>query len=936
MLKLYPPLVLLIASSSFAATFEPISGVEDPQIWGTQPNRGVFSCAISGDGSVVGFDTDATQLVSNDRNGLPDVFIRSGATTQKLSRRAAGGDARGFSGKLSLSSSGRFVAFRSDDDLLGDASAVTNTAFWLDRQTGIYRRASFDMAGTPVPVFTLAISGNGRYVTFETEAPNLVAADTNSDTDVYRFDSQTGAIVLVSADPLGAIANRESTAPSIDDTGNLIAFESAATNLVVGDTSVIDVFVKNLTSASVIRASQDNAGLGGNQTSFNSYLAANGNFVSFETVASNLDSSTADGNGSRDVYRHNLSSRVTQRVSVSANSGPDANNSSFDSSMSENGRYVWFRSNATDLITPAPSNPSQLYRRDMSNTTVVMASSNAVVPGAHASSSDGQSACFSTSSALQADDTNQLNDVYRTDLVTNSLVRQSIAGSVIPSAFSSQDVFLSDSGLDAARITVSGGRDLDAQSFAEFNLATRSFYVTEIVPSTGQSKVLARNASGALPDQSTRSSSCSEACVFAAIETNANNLASNDSNSSFDAYRLQTDGAGAGTLELISQGLDGNAAGGVAEAKVSGSGGFDVVFLSTASNIVAGDSNSKTDAFLWRSTGVPITRISVSSTGVQADNDTTELSMDENGTFIAFSSDASNLVSGDTNGASDVFLYQRSNATTIRVSADFNGVQLQAEANSPSISSDGRLVLFHVDNSVIDDELYLYDRVLATRRKITLPMDVVPREGTAKFARNSRYFGFVGQLGDVTIAYRYDVESSTPLRELSRTSDALFGTTQIAKALITSASTALLNTTQPLSDADRNARFDVQKLTLETGNLSFPGTTLTVSESAGTIDIPIRRLQGAEARVEANGAFTLTTAQANDFAVVEARVIWEDTISGVQNLRISIVDDSSVEPDEAFQVQLVQSGGAALGANNLLTITIADNDSDQLFKNGFE
>ncbi len=936
MLKLYPSLALLIASSSFAATFEPISGVEDPQIWGTQANRGVFSCSISGDGSIVGFETDATQLVANDRNGLPDVFVRTGAATQKISRRAAGGDVRGFSGKSSLSSTGRFVAFRSDDDLLGDASAVSNTAFWLDRQTGIFKRASFDLAGTPVPVLTLAISGNGRYVTFDTEAANLVAADSNTNTDVYRYDSQTGAIALVSADPFSGIANRASTAPSIDDTGNLIAFESAATNLSLADTSVIDVFVKNMTNATVLRASQDNAGVGGNDTSFNSYLAANGNFVSFETTASNLDSSTPDGNGFRDVYRHNLSSRVTQRVSVSTATGPDANNSSFDSSISENGRYVWFRSNATDLVTPAPTNPSQLYRRDMSGTTVVLASNNAAVPGAHASSSDGQSACFSTSSALQADDTNQLNDVYRTDLVTNSFVRQSIAGSVIPSAFSAQDVFLSDSGLDAARINVSGGRDLDAQSFAEFNLAVRSFYVTEIVPSTGQSKVLARNAAGALPDQTTRSSSCSEACVFAAIETNANNLAANDTNASFDAYRLQTDGAGAGTLGLISQGLDGNAAGGVSEAKVSGSGGFDVVFLSTASNIVAGDSNSKTDAFLWRSTGVPITRISVSSTGVQADSDTNELSMDENGTFIAFSSDATNLVSGDTNGASDVFLYQRSSATTIRVSADFKGVQLQEEANSPSISSDGRMVLFHVDNSVIDDELYLYDRVLLTRRKIILPMDVVPLEGTAKFARDSRYFGFVGQQGDITIAYRYDLESSSPLRELSRTSDALFGVTQISKVLVTSASTALLNTTQPLSDADRNARFDVQKLNLETGNLSFPGATLTVSESAGTIDIPVRRLLGSEARVEASAAFTPTTAQTNDFAVVEGRVVWEDTINGVQNLRVSITDDALPESAEAFQVQLVPSGGATLGNNSLVTITIADNDSDQLFKNGFE
>ncbi len=927
---------LLLANSSNASIFEPISGVEDPLIWGMQANRGVFSCSISGDGTVVSFETDATQLVANDRNGLLDVFVRAAAGTQKVSRRAAGGDVRGFSGKSSLSSTGRYVAFRSDDDLLGDAFAVGNVAYWVDRSSNTYKRASFDLNGTPVTVTSVAISGNGRYVTFDTAVPNIVAADTNADSDIYRFDSQTGTIVLVSATAAGAIANSDSYAPSIDDSGDLIAFESAANNLVAGDLGVIDVFVKNLSTAAVLRASQDNVGVGGNQTSSMAYIAANGNFVSFETLASNLDSSTPDGNSFKDIYRHNLTTRNTERVSVSASSGPDANNTSFDSSISANGRYVWFRSSASDLVTPVPLNVGQLYRRDMSNMTVLMASNNAAAPGSHQSSTDGQSACFPTSSALVADDTNQLVDVYRTDLTNNSFVRQSVANSAVASSFSAGDVLLSDSGLNAERIIALGGsRDLDAQSFAD--IGTRAFYLTEILPGTGQSTVLARNASGALPDQSTRSQSCSEACVFVAIETLANNLSPNDTNFVTDVYRLQTDGAAAGTLTLVSQALDGTAAGGVEPgAQISGSGGFDVAFLSEASNIVAGDTNNLVDAFLWRSSAVPTTRISVSSSGAQADGNTTELSIDENGTTIVFTSEATNLVSGDSNGVSDVFLYQRSNASTIRVSSDATGAQLLAPASAPSVSADGFFVLYFVDQSAIDDELYLYDRALQTRRKITMPAGVVPEKGTAKFASDSRYFGFVGRQADVTIAYRYDLESNTPLRELSRTSDALFGTTQISNSLITSANTALLNTTQPLNDADRNARFDLQKVTLETGNVSFPVSTLNVSESAGTFDIPVRRLLGSEARVEANATFTPTTAQAQDFIAVQTRAVWEDTISGVQNLRITIVDDATLEGPEAIQVQLAPSGGAGLGAQNLLTITITDNDSDQLFKSGFE
>jgi hypothetical protein len=926
---------LLVSTCTSAAIFEPISGVEDPLIWGTQANRGVFTCSISGDGLVVGFETDATQLVANDRNGLPDIFVRTATGTQKVSRRAAGGDARDFSTKPSLSTTGRYVAFRSSDDLLGDATAVSNTAYWVDRQTNTFKRASFTLSGTPVPVTSVAISGNGRYVTFDTAVSNLVAVDTNADSDVFRFDSQTGLIELVSAGPFGTIGNSDSQAPSIDETGNLIAFDSLANNLVVGDPGINDVFVKNLSTGVVLRASQDNAGVGGNQSSRNAYIAANGNFVVFETSSSNLDSATPDGNGFRDIYRHNLTSRNTERVSVSANSGPDANNSSFDASISANGRYVWFGSSSSDLVVPAPVVLGQLYRRDMSNSVVVMASNNALSPGLHQSSTDGQSACFATSSALQPDDTNRLADVYRVDLSSNAFVRQSVSTTAIASAFSSQDVLLSDASADATRVLAIGaGNDLDAQSFAE--IVVPSGFLADIVPSTGQTTLLARNSTGALPDRSTRSTSCSERCVFVAVETEATNLSAFDTNGSNDVYRLQTEGAAAGTLTLVSQALDGSAAGADSGSQVSGSGGFDIAFLSLANNIVAGDTNGYVDAFLWRSTGVPITRVSVSSAGAQADGDTTELSIDENGTIVVLTSVATNLVASDSNGVSDVFVYQRSNASTIRVSAEVSGLQLADPASSPSISADSRLVLYFVDRSSSDDELHLYDRILQTRRKIVMPVGVVPVKGTAKFASNPRYFGFVGREGDQTIAYRFDLESSSPLRELSRTSDALFGVTAIGEVLITAANNALINTTQPLSDADRNARFDIQKVTLETGNASFPVATVTVPESAGTIDIPVRRLLGSEARVEVNGTFTTSTAQPEDFLVVQGRAVWEDNINGVQNLRITIVDDALPEGPEAFQVQLVPSGGVGLGTQSTLTINITDNDTDQLFKSGFE
>ena len=119
-----------------------------------------------------------------------------------------------------------------------------------------------------------------------------------------------------------------------------------------------------------------------------------------------------------------------------------------------------------------------------------------------------------------------------------------------------------------------------------------------------------------------------------------------------------------------------------------------VAFASQASNLVTGDTNGTSDVFVRdRQTGAT-TRVSVDSSGTQGNNGSAEPSLSADGRYVAFTSQADNLVTGDTNGKADVFVHDRQTAQTTRVSVDSAGNQLDFDSDSPSISGDGRFVAF--------------------------------------------------------------------------------------------------------------------------------------------------------------------------------------------------------------------------------------------------
>ncbi len=199
-----------------------------------------------------------------------------------------------------------------------------------------------------------AISADGRYVAFESNATDLVSGDTNGMSDIFLHDRQTGATTRVSVNSAGTqTTDGDSSDPDVSDDGRYVAFESNATNLVSGDTnSQIDIFLRDRQAGTTARVSVNSSGsqaTGGH--SYDPSLSSDGRHVALRSFATNLVSS--DTNGFADIFVRDRQEGSTERVSVDS-SGSQATGGilgSDDPSISDDGRYVAFSSEATNLVS---------------------------------------------------------------------------------------------------------------------------------------------------------------------------------------------------------------------------------------------------------------------------------------------------------------------------------------------------------------------------------------------------------------------------------------------------------------------------------------------------------------------------------------------------------------------------------------------------------
>lgn len=360
-----------------------------------------------------------------------------GQSTSRVSVSTTGAQGDAYSDGAALSADGRFIAFRSQASSLGVANP--NWLFHVfvrDVLTGTTECLSVDPALGPGDghSFDAALSADGRFVAFTSHASNLVAGDAGGFQDIFVRDRQASTTRCVSVDSTGVQANFHSARPSISADGRFVAFVSFASNLVPGDTNgVPDVFVHDRSDGTTRRVSVSTSGTQADGESTYPAISGDGRHVAFETLATNLVA--GDGNGVPDVLVRDLLTSTTQRASVSTQGG-DPNGRSSAPSISADGRFVAFESFASNLVAGDFNGRTDVFVVDLHGATTERISVGPSGQDANHTSSvprisaDGRWVTFmSDASNLVGGDSNATLDCFFRDRFTSTTGRASLGAS---------------------------------------------------------------------------------------------------------------------------------------------------------------------------------------------------------------------------------------------------------------------------------------------------------------------------------------------------------------------------------------------------------------------------------------------------------------------------------------------------------------------------
>ncbi|MFI5610180.1 S8 family serine peptidase [Amycolatopsis sp. NPDC051903] len=380
---------------------------------GQEVHADAFWPALSGDGGVIAFGDLAPDLVPGDTNEDVDVFARDARTgiVERMSVASDGTGANAWAISPTVSPDGRYVGFLSGATNLvpGDTNGVPD-AFVHDRKTGRTERVSVGTGGVQADQSSSqpVVTADDRYAVFLSTATNLVPGDTNGRQDVFLRDRVSGRTELVSAGAGGAPANGDSLEPSVSADGRFVAFESGAENLVPGTANTHrDVFVRDRRAGTTelipapagAEATQPSISADGRKVAYaisgteegfqvyvydrqthtntlvtqalgaaggaNAYsasprISANGEFVAFFSFATNL---VAGDDAFSDVYVRDLRARTTEKISGGPYGELGDAYSDFPS-ISADGKYVAFESEATNLVAGDTNGYSDVFVHD--------------------------------------------------------------------------------------------------------------------------------------------------------------------------------------------------------------------------------------------------------------------------------------------------------------------------------------------------------------------------------------------------------------------------------------------------------------------------------------------------------------------------------------------------------------------------------------------
>lgn len=615
-----------------------------------------------------------------------------------------------------LSADGTLEVFTSTaDNLTGDSNNGNTNVFVRNLVTGVTTLVSINAAGTAAgdnfsdsPV----ISADGHFVAFRSFASDLVSTPTGGVSNIFVRDLVAGTTTLVSVNSAGnAGSNDFSDQPDISDDGNIIAYRSNATDLVGGFADAnggnSDLFARNRTTNTTVLVSvnRGNGSTGGNGFSDTPVVSGDGSRVVFRSGATDLVTGLIDNNSAPDLFVRSLATNTTAVISAATSAATTANSDSFltstltgagHRSLSGDGRFEVFSSMATDLVAVPDGNSAQdVFVRDRQTGVVTLVSINAAGTAAGETQSDspvisanGRFVAFrSFATDLVSTPTDFHGNIFVRDLVagTTTLVSVNSAGSAGGNGLSDQ-IDISD---DGNRIVFhSFATDLVSTPTVE-----SSVFLRDLV--AGTTTLISVNSSG-----SAGGNSVSQLPVISgdgthiAFESFASDLIAGitDTNNASDVF-VRTVG---GITRLASINSSHTATGNIqSDSPVLSADGKVVAFRSFASDLVSGDTNGASDVYVFDETANTTTLVSASGSGTVGNRASDEPSISNDGNLIAFRSNASNLASADSNFTSDIFVRNRSAGTTTLVSVNLAGTSgANADSALPAISGNGQVVVF--------------------------------------------------------------------------------------------------------------------------------------------------------------------------------------------------------------------------------------------------
>ncbi|MCB8981976.1 MAG: PD40 domain-containing protein [Ardenticatenaceae bacterium] len=405
-----------------------------------EANSGSYWPRLSGDGRYVAFCSHASNLVPNDTNKVPDTFVYDTylGVAERVSVTNSGAEVYGWTNceGVDISGDGRYVAFGSDTAELDDAAGenVYNDIFLRDRQNGTLTQITHAYDGGPTngASYDPNLSADGRHIIFRSYASNLVPNDINGVADIFGYDVQTQTINLISVSTTDSSVNGSTwffiAGDNVSKDGRYFVFISPATNLVEKYTNgTLNVYVHDRDAdEDGVFDEPDPAetrnemisinlyGMGGMGLSGVPSISQNGRYVVFSSDAADLVA--GDNNGATDIFVRDRFTGTTEMVSLSS-TGTQGTLPSMKGSISDDGRFVVMQSSAQLSTYPARPYPL-IYLRDRTTGVTTLLSVSQGRPANNGSndpiiSANGRAVVFdSIASDLVSGDTNHAVDFF--------------------------------------------------------------------------------------------------------------------------------------------------------------------------------------------------------------------------------------------------------------------------------------------------------------------------------------------------------------------------------------------------------------------------------------------------------------------------------------------------------------------------------------------